>query len=99
VQVPCDEGVAIRIGPESCAEKSAGLRRSVDTGAHRPVIEAKESHSGCRRRAEGGRQHVRARQRKRQDDPARSPNITVVSAAIIRRFRLGRRVRTLCGRL
>src|SRR5215813_11207931 len=47
----------MRLGPR-------GPRRSVDRGAHRPAIEPrKESYPGCRRRAQGGRQHVRARQR------------------------------------
>jgi len=41
VQVSYDEGLAIHIGPESCAV--ARSRRSVDRGAHRPAIEARKS--------------------------------------------------------
>ena len=42
MQVPCDEGVAIHIGPEFMRSGPRGPRRSVDRGAHRPAIEPRK---------------------------------------------------------
>ena len=42
MQVPYDEGVAIRIGPEFMRSCPRGPRRSVDRGAHRPAIEPRK---------------------------------------------------------
>jgi hypothetical protein len=39
VQVSYDEGVAIRIGPESCAAAREGFGEALKGGAHRPAIE------------------------------------------------------------
>ena len=42
MQVRCDEGLAIRIGPEPCAFEPRGSGRSVDRGTHRPAIEPRK---------------------------------------------------------
>src|SRR4029077_16745989 len=42
----------------------------------------KESYSGCRRRANGGRQHIQARHRERQDDPAWSETLACADAPL-----------------
>ena len=42
MQVPCDEGVAIHIGPEFMRRCPRGPRRSVDRGTHRPAIEPRK---------------------------------------------------------
>jgi hypothetical protein len=47
VQVHCDEGVAIHIGPEPCAGAREGRRRSVGRGEHRPAIEPRKVISGA----------------------------------------------------
>jgi hypothetical protein len=44
VQVRCDEGVAIHIGPQAVRLRSRGRRRSVGRGAHRPAIEPRKSN-------------------------------------------------------
>ena len=43
MQVHCDEGVAIRIGPRVMRRRPARAWRSVDRGAHRPAIVAKRA--------------------------------------------------------
>ena len=43
MQVHYDEGVAIHIGPEPCAGRPRGWRRSVGRGAHRPAIEPRKN--------------------------------------------------------
>ena len=43
MQVPCDEGIAIHIGPRVMRSGPRGPRRSVDRGAHRPAIEPRKS--------------------------------------------------------
>ena len=43
MKVRCDEGVAIRIGPEPCVFGPRGSRRSVGRGAHRPAIEPRKA--------------------------------------------------------
>jgi len=45
VQVPCDEGVAIHIGPRVMRSGPRGPRRSVDRGVHRPAIEPRKGPS------------------------------------------------------
>jgi hypothetical protein len=42
VQVPYDEGAAIRIGPESCAVAREDLGEALTGGAHRPAIEPRK---------------------------------------------------------
>jgi hypothetical protein len=61
VQVPCDEGVAIRIGPESCAVAREGIGEALTGGRIGQPSSRESFHSGCRHRANCGRQHVRAR--------------------------------------
>ena len=69
VRVHYDEGVAIHIGPESCA----GGREAV---LRRPAIEPRKGrYSGCRRRPIRGRPHGGARYRKLPDDPAWSETL------------------------
>ena len=81
MQVPYDEGVAIHIGPESCAGAREGRRRSVDRGAHRPAIEPRKlSIPGADAVHYGGRQHGRARHRERPDDPAWSETLACADA-------------------
>ena len=65
MQVHYDEGVANRIGPESCVGIREGAGEAL-TGVciGQPLSRESEFFSGCRRRAHCGRQHVRARQRK-----------------------------------
>ena len=41
VKVHCDEGVAIHIGPESCAGAREGIHEAL-TGVHRPAIEPRK---------------------------------------------------------
>ena len=43
MQVPCDEGPAIHIGPRVMRSGLRGPRRSVDRGVHRPAIEPRKS--------------------------------------------------------
>src|SRR5262245_54473782 len=43
VQVPCDEGVAIHIGPESCAVAREGLGEALTGERIRPAIEPRKS--------------------------------------------------------
>ena len=69
MKVRYDEGLASRIGPEPCAGVHVGIRE----GVHGDVCEASvgerigqplsrdSTESGCRRRANCGRQHGRAR--------------------------------------
>jgi hypothetical protein len=42
VQVSYDEGVAIHIGPESCAVAREGFGEALTGGAHRPAIEPRK---------------------------------------------------------
>jgi hypothetical protein len=42
VKVRCDEGIAIRIGPEPCVIGPRGSWRSVGRGTHRPAIEPRK---------------------------------------------------------
>ena len=80
MQVPYDEGVAIHIGPESCAVAREGLGEAL-TGVRVGQPLSRESfYSGCRHRAYGGRQHTRARQRERPDDPAWSETLACADA-------------------
>src|SRR4029453_11445388 len=81
VQVRYDEGVAIHIGPEPCvAVRKGGGEASVGERIGQPLSLVKISYPGRRRRCEGGRQHVRARQRERPDGPAWSKNLACADA-------------------
>jgi hypothetical protein len=81
VQVRCDEGVAIHIGPEPCAairedsgEASAGERAG-------QVLSPEETRNPGRRRAiHRGRQHGQARHRERLDGPAWSETLACADA-------------------
>ena len=42
MQVSYDEGVAIHIGPESCAVAREGFGEALTGGAHRPAIEPRK---------------------------------------------------------
>ena len=42
MEVRCDEGIAIRIGPEPCVFGPRGPGRSVGRGRHRPAIEPRK---------------------------------------------------------
>ena len=64
MQVHCDEGVAIRIGPEPCV----GIREDVGEASAgerigQPLSRENLNRSGCRRVRFHGRQHGRVRQR------------------------------------
>ena len=61
MQVHCDEGVAIRIDPESCVGDPRGSGEAL-TGARTGQPSSRERSSpGCRRRLGYGRQHGQAR--------------------------------------
>ena len=81
MQVRCDEGVAIHIGPKPVRLRSRGRRRSVGRGAHRPAIEPRKSdYPGRRRFNPDGRRHGGTRQRERSDSPARSETLACAEA-------------------
>ena len=81
MQVPHDEGVAIHIGPESCAGAREGVGEAL-TGERigQPLSRESCPIPGCRRRSQCGRQHGRARQRERPDDPAWSETLACADA-------------------
>ena len=66
MKVPCDEGVAIHIGPKSCAVAREGLGEALTGERIGQPSSREESYLGCRHRAYGGRQHIRARHRERR---------------------------------
>ena len=80
MQVPCDEGVAIHIGPESCAVAREGLGEALTGERIGQPLSRESFYSGCRHRANGGRQHIWARQRERPDDPAWSETLACADA-------------------
>ncbi len=62
VRVHHDEGVAIHIGPEPCADVREGVgEASAGDRAGQAIEPRKGDGSGRRRRSGGGRQHRRAR--------------------------------------
>lgn len=62
VRVHHDEGVAIHIGPEPCADVREGVgEASAGDRAGQAIEPRKVDSSGRRRRSAGGRQHRRAR--------------------------------------
>ena len=86
MQVPCDEGVAIHIGPEPCAdvrkgagEASAGECTGQPSNRERPIIP-------CRHSSECGRPYARARHLRA---PGRSG--VVADPGTCRRFLYGNR--------
>ena len=80
MQVPYDEGVAIRIGPKSCAVAREGLGEALTGERIGQPLSRESFYSGCRHRANGGRQHIWARQRERPDDPAWSETLACANA-------------------
>ena len=81
MQVHYDEGVAIHIGPEPCAViREGGGEASVGEGTGQPLSREIYAIPGCRRRFECGRQHGRARYRKRPNGPAWSENLACADA-------------------
>ena len=80
MQVPCDEGVAIHIGPESCAVAREGLGEALTGERIGQPLSRESFYSGCRHRANGGKQHIWARQRERPDDPAWSETLACADA-------------------
>ena len=66
--------------PSSCAVAREGLGEAL-TGERIGQLLSRESfYSGCRHRANGGRQHIWARQRERPDDPAWSETLACANA-------------------
>ena len=81
MQVHCDEGVAIHIGPEFMRRCPRGPRRSVDRGTHRPAIEPRKFPiPGADAVRFCGRQHVPTRHCERRDDPAWSETLACADA-------------------
>lgn len=81
MQVHYDEGVAIHIGPESCAGSREAVRE-VLTGEHagQPLSRERLDISGADAFHLRGRQYDRARYRKRPFDPARSQILACMDA-------------------
>jgi hypothetical protein len=80
VQVPRDEGVAIRIGPEPCAGAREGVgEASVGECIGQP-LSRERGYPGCRHGGFRGRQYGRARHRERSDDPAWSETLACADA-------------------
>jgi hypothetical protein len=78
VQVPYDEGVAIHIGPEPCADVRKGAGEASAGELHRPAIEPRKTyHPGCRHSSET---HGRAFS-ERMDDPAWSQTLACAEAS------------------
>ena len=61
MQVHCDEGVAIHIGPESCAGGREAVREALTGGRTGQPSSRESRYPGCRRRLGYGRQHGRGR--------------------------------------
>jgi len=80
VQIRCDEGVAIHIGPKPCvcAREGAG---EVSAGERIGQPLSRESHyPGCRRFNPDGRRHGGTRQRECSDSSARSETLACAEA-------------------
>jgi hypothetical protein len=81
VRVHYDEGVAIHIGPESCAVGREAVREAL-TGecAGQPLSREKADIPGADAVRIRGRPHEGARYRKLPDDPARSQTLACADA-------------------
>ena len=81
MQVHCDEGVAIRIGPESCAGSREAVRE-VLTGEHagQPLSRESLDISGADAFQLCGRQYEQACFRERPFDPTRSQTLACMDA-------------------
>lgn len=82
MQVHCDEGVAIHIGPESCAG-SREADREVLTGEHagQPLSRERLDILGADAFHLCGRQYEWTRYRKRPLDPTRSQTLACMDAS------------------
>jgi hypothetical protein len=81
VQVHCDEGVAIHIGPKPCAVvREGGGEASAGERIGQPLSLENYVQPGRRRVTHRGRQHGRARQRERLDGPAWSKTLACAEA-------------------
>ena len=80
MKVHCDEGVANRIGPESCAGVREGIGEAL-TGERAGQPLSRESDSfGCQRGQKRGRQYDGARQRECLVGPAWSETLACTDA-------------------
>ena len=80
MQVPYDEGVANRIGPEPCAGAREGTGEALAGECIGQPLSRESVLSRVPTLCSGGRQHVRARQRERPDGPAWSQNLACADA-------------------
>jgi hypothetical protein len=100
VQVRCDEGVAIHIGPKPCVCAREGAGEASAGERIRPAIEPRKSdYPGRRRFNPDGRRHGGTRHRERPDSPARSETLACAAAlcpgtgrSLAHPGRLGRRI-------
>jgi hypothetical protein len=72
VQVHCDEGAAIRIGPEPCVASGDGCGEASVGERAGWVLSREKTISGVDPVSPGGRPHGPPRQRERRDGPTRS---------------------------
>ena len=70
MKVPCDEGVAIHIGPKSCAVAREGLGEALTGERIGQPLSRERILSRVPRPCRLWKTHVRARQRERSNDPA-----------------------------
>ena len=75
VRVHYDEGIAIHIGPESCAGGREAVREALTGECAGQPLSHEKVYSGCRRCPIRGRPHEGARYRKLPDDPAWSETL------------------------
>ena len=81
MQVPHDEGVASRIGPEPCVGiREDGSEASAGEHTGQPLSRESLKQSGRRRVRFHGRQHGRTRQRECPPGPAWSETLACVDA-------------------
>lgn len=81
MQVHCDEGVAIHIGPKPCVVVREGEREASAGERAGQVLSRERTYPGSRRRRLCGRQHGRARQCERPDGPAWSKTLACTDAS------------------
>ena len=70
MKVRCNEGVAIHVGPESCAAHREVWREALTGVRTGQPLSRDRKYPGCRRRLYVGRQHAHARHRECMSDPA-----------------------------
>ena len=82
MQVHCDEGVAIHIGPEPCGVIREGkVEASAGESIGQPLSLENYVYPGRRRDTHRGRQHGLARHRERLDGPAWSKTLACAEAS------------------